>query len=83
MTSGGNADQANSDIDNLGDICDNCVMIATPRQVVTDGECRPDGDAMGDACDIDDDADLVNDDMPDIDDDGDGLIEIRYISPAQ
>ena len=65
----GDACDEDDDGDNILDAEDNCPLVANNEQLDTDA------DGEGDACDDDD-----NDNVPDatdIDDDGDGLIEIR------
>ena len=46
-----NPDQKNSDSDNVGNACDNCVDLKNGDQTDTDG------DGLGDACDDDIDGD--------------------------
>jgi MYXO-CTERM domain-containing protein len=69
-------DQADTDDDGNGDLCDNCPANDNADQVDSDG------DGAGDACDVDDDGDAVRDDRdncPDVanpgqeDADGDDL----------
>jgi hypothetical protein len=50
-----------SDGDGLGDGCDNCPETPNPNQTNTDVIVNPPGDALGDACDLDDDNDTVLD----------------------
>ena len=54
-----NPDQKNSDSDNVGNACDNCLDLKNDDQTDTDG------DGLGDACDDDIDGDglLLNEKM--------------------
>ena len=54
---------------------DNCPAVANPDQEDSDGDAATAG---GDACDPDDDNDMVLD-VTDVDDDNDGLIEINFL----
>jgi len=56
-----NADQADTDDDGLGNACDNCPETPNLNQTNTDVIVNPPGDALGDACDLDDDNDTVLD----------------------
>ena len=61
--------ERDTDGDGVIDTADNCPQVLNPDQK------NSNTDALGDACNDDDDGDAQNDDV-DIDDDGDGLIEI-------
>ena len=76
-----NSNQADGDGDGVGDVCDNCPTVANPDQKNTDLNL-PGGDALGDACDTNDDADAwpdATDNCPLVpqtnqaDSDGDGV----------
>ncbi|MFK5950989.1 MAG: thrombospondin type 3 repeat-containing protein [Methylococcales bacterium] len=55
-----NSDQSDVDVDGVGDVIDNCANDYNPAQINTD-ENLPGGDALGDTCDTDDDADTIAD----------------------
>ncbi|MDB2400943.1 thrombospondin type 3 repeat-containing protein [Porticoccaceae bacterium] len=69
------SETTDSDLDGIGDNSDNCISVANPDQLDTDG------DTLGNACDPDDDNDGLNDEydaLPldaseQIDTDGDGI----------
>ena len=46
-------DQEDTDLDRVGDVCDNCPLFHNPAQL------NNDGDSAGDLCDRDDDNDGV------------------------
>ena len=46
-------DQEDTDLDRVGDVCDNCPFLLNPAQL------NNDGDSAGDLCDTDDDIDGV------------------------
>ena len=48
-----NVDQEDTDLDRVGDVCDNCPFFLNPAQL------NNDGDFAGDLCDTDDDNDGV------------------------
>jgi hypothetical protein len=60
-----NPTQADIDLDGLGNACDNCTNIANSQQLNTDGNVTEPLTARGNACDTDDDDDLVLDNNPD------------------
>ena len=49
-----NPDQTDTDSDNVGDLCDNCLYAPNPDQRDSDG------DGTGDICDPDDDNDGIS-----------------------
>ncbi len=65
-------DLTDTDDDGVVDADDNCQSVANPDQL------NSDTDALGDACDDDDDEDGTPD-TTDVDDNDNGLIEIRYL----
>ena len=69
------SDRLDCDNDNVTNDRDNCPAVANAGQLNSDSAHPTQQDALGDACDLDDDGDLVNDDV-DVDDDNDGLIEL-------
>ena len=58
---GTNPCEADTDFDSVGDSSDNCPTVYNPSQLNSDVANNPPGDALGDACDPDND----NDGMPD------------------
>ena len=76
---GGDACDEDDDNDGQLDDADNCPLVANPDQADTDNDYDPNDRANpakgGDSCDNDDDNDGIAD-TADVDDNGDGLIEI-------
>ncbi len=57
-----NGNQVNGDLDGFGDACDNCPTTENWDQLNTDAQLE-NGDALGDACDSNDDGDPFEDDV--------------------
>ncbi len=56
-------DDDDDDDDGVQDTLDNCPDDFNPNQTNTDQNIVPDGDLLGDACDLDDDADGIEDNL--------------------
>jgi len=77
-----NQDQANTDLDAVGNACDNCPLVSNSNQLDTDT------DGIGDACDADDDNDGLSDSLEQaagsssilLDTDGDGLTDFEEVA---